>query len=966
MIFRKLVAASAVLMLFATTCRAAIRAEAFHGEPYGIGRVTVDLSPGASSVPWGDDRFALVEADGRAMYPVLENAPVRRLVRQFLGIETPWQVTYYFMFRGDEPLDLTLYSPDAQQLTIRPENRPNKFRDLQNDWWKATENRFQRVYRQAEYPVLVENYLASTWARRLGRELPEPRMYLLRTIEWGDSWVSQLTANETYQVNVERNMLLGQSGAGEQATITLPAAGEVDSATGKPASTNSPSPELLPAPAPDQALEPIASHVPSECFYLRFGNFPNYLWFRDFLNQSQGDLGNMIVLKAIDHGNSNRLQQQLAVGESAIARVMGPAVINDVAIIGLDSYLRDGAAMGILFYAKNNLLLGNNLSEQRHSGMATHKDAKEETVRIAGHDVSYVSSPDGELRSYYAVDGDYHLVATSRRLVERFFEAGAGTGSLAASTQFQDARIATPLSRDDTAFLFLSADFLNHLSSPHYRVELDRRLRSIGEMRALQLARLAAAAEGLPAKSIDELVAADFLPRGFGQRADGSRLIETDGGFRDSVRGEPGAMLPVADVPVEKITPTESRCYAEFQQGIQARVGNFVPISLAIQRTQSPVNAEWDHIGADVRLAPYSQTRLAKWANMLGPAEPLRVGPIAGDVASIEVIINALNLPVHLFAGMRDFLAPLVIREGEVRTAGSPADYLRGYVGTWPRPWAVLQTLFGKPTGPFDDHGIARNDGLFDLWHSRLDDFFVFAFTRDVLQEVGPQLAMVEPERPAQIRVQLDDLSEKQIATSVNAFGYMRARDASASGARFMNSLASQLHVPPQEARALAEHLVGGKFDCPLGGDYKLIDTATGKPASAGGQNGEELPMPGEFASATGRQLWISTATPPENRFFLTSIPADYTMPLMNWFRGMSAEVARANDAFTLHADLNMVRIDVAPPTEPEAGGFQLPSLPSLGSLFGGSGEKKDEPKRDDQVKPAAAIEDIGAQDTKQ
>ncbi len=940
MTLRQLAAASALAMLLATTCQAAIRAEAFRGEPYGIGRISVDLPPGASSLPWGDDRFALVEADGRAMYPVLENAPVRRLVRQFLGIETPLQVTFYFMFRGDEPLQLTVYSPEPQQLSLRPENRPNKFRDLEDDWWKATQNRFQRVYRQAEYPVLVENYLASTWARRLGREMPEPRMYLLRKIEWGDPWVSQITANEAYQIDVERDMLLGRSGAGEPATIALP--------TGEPASAGGSVPangEVLPAPAPEQALEPIASHVPSECFYLRFGNFPNYLWFRDFLKQSQGDLGNMIVLKAIDHGNSSRLQQQLAVGETAIARVMGPAVINDVAIIGLDSYLRDGAAMGILFYAKNNLLLGNNLSEQRRDGMAAHKGATEETVRIAGHDVSYISSPDGELRSYYVVDGDYHLVATSRRLVERFFEAGAGNGSLAASPQFQDARIATPLSRDDTVFLYLSADFLNHLSSPHYRVELDRRLRSIGEMRALQLARLAAAAEGLSAKSIDELVAADLLPRGFGQRSDGSRLVETNSGFRDSVRGEPGAMLPVADVPVDKITPTEARRYAEFQQGIQAYVGNFVPISLAIQRTQSPANADWDHITADVRVAPYSQTRLAKWANYLGPAEPLRVAPVAGDVASIEIIINALGRPVHAFAGLRDFLTPLVIREGEVRPPGSPADYLRAYVGTWPRPLAILQTLVGDPTGPFDDHGIARNNRLFDLWHCKLDDFFLFAFTRDVLMEVGPQLAMVEPERPAQIRVQIDDLSDKQIATTVNAFGYMRARDASASGARFMNSLVSQLHVPPQEARTIAEQLVGGKFDCPLGGDYELL----------GATNGEELPAPGgEPALAGGRNLWTSTATPPENRFLLTAIPADYTMPLMNWFRGMSAEVARANDAFTLHAELNMVRIEVAPPTAPEAGGFKFPSL---GSLFGGSEEKKDERKKDDQVKPAAATD---------
>jgi hypothetical protein len=282
---------------------------------------------------------------------------------------------------------------------------------------------------------------------------------------------------------------------------------------------------------------------------------------------------------------------------------------------------------------------------------------------------------------------------------------------------------------------------------------------------------------------------------------------------------------------------------------------------------------------------------------------------------------------------------------GEVQQQGSFGDYVRGYVGTWPRPFALFDTFFGRPTTQFDNEGIARNDGLFDLWQRRLDDFFLFAFSRDVLLEVGPQLAMVEPERPAQIRLQIDDLSDKQIATSVTAIGYMQSRAASTSGARFMNSLVSQLHVPPAEAREVAERLVGGKFACPLGGDYAL-------------DNAEELPAPGEVASATGnnapnaRSLWVSTATPPENRFYLTQIPADYEMPLMKWFRGTQVEVARADDAFTLHADLDMVRIEVAPPTDaPTAGGFKLPSL---GSLFGGS-----EAKKDDQVKPAAASEDV-------
>jgi len=223
-----------------------------------------------------------------------------------------------------------------------------------------------------------------------------------------------------------------------------------------------------------------------------------------------------------------------------------------------------------------------------------------------------------------------------------------------------------------------------------------------------------------------------------------------------------------------------------------------------------------------------------------------------------------------------------------------------------------------------------------------------------VLMEVGPQLEMVDTAAPAQIRLYIDDLSDKQVADAVTAFGYMRARDTSASAARFMNSLTTHLHVAPREAGPLAEALVGGKFACPLGGKYELVDpnVPLPEPGERTGEGSELLPAPGgAVASATmPRKLWASTATPPENRFLLTEIPADYTMPLMNWFRGTDAEVARAGDELTLHAELDMVHVEVGPPEDPDSddGGFKLPSFGDLLSGFG---------KKDEQVKPASASE---------
>src|SRR5262249_118230 len=157
------------------------------------------------------------------------------------------------------------------------------------------------------------------------------------------------------------------------------------------------------------------------------------------------------------------------------------------------------------------------------------------TVRIANHDVSYIHTPDGTLRSYYAVDGDFHLVTSSCTLAERFFEAGAGKNSLAASAEFADCRASMPISRDDTIFLLAPAAFFQNLAGPQYRVELDRRLRSIGEMRSLTVARLAAKAEGRDATSVNDLIAAELLPEGFGHRADGSELVQTGESFRDSL-----------------------------------------------------------------------------------------------------------------------------------------------------------------------------------------------------------------------------------------------------------------------------------------------------------------------------------------------------------------------------------------------------------------------------------------------
>src|SRR5690606_20374001 len=116
-----------------------------------------------------------------------------------------------------------------------------------------------------------------------------------------------------------------------------------------------------------------------------------------------------------------------------------------------------------------------------------------------------------------------------------------------------------PLTREDTIFAFFSTAFFQNLMNPHYQVELRRRMQAVVDIELVQLARLAAQREGQPAESIDDLVAAELLPAGFGKRPDGSGPIIAGKEVIDSLRGARGYFLPIPDVKLEGITADEGK-----------------------------------------------------------------------------------------------------------------------------------------------------------------------------------------------------------------------------------------------------------------------------------------------------------------------------------------------------------------------------------------------------------------------
>ncbi|MBA3481681.1 MAG: hypothetical protein H0T51_07690 [Pirellulales bacterium] len=861
--------------LFATALTAshleAAEVEAYSGAPFGVGRVTFGVSSDGPVVPLEDERFTVEAADGRVLYPVIMEQPTRRLLRRLLEIESPRSVTIYFLFRGDEPFKLKAFSPSEQTVSVTPRANPQGHRALLDQWWREYGNRWKDLRQDPQFPPVAENYLAANMARRLGFTLPEPSSGLFAAFAPKKTVWDELLITEAHQLTLDQSLLSDN---------------QQDDKTPQPLPPPMPWYEL--AAAEDfsgAAVEPIAAHVPAEAFYLRFGNFTNYLWFRNLSRKWQGDLGNMIMRRGIERASTKRIEQQLSLKESVLGQFLGPQVISDVAIIGLDPYLDQGAAIGILFQAKNTPLLTQDLIRQRRAALTKFPDATETTVRIAERDVSLIATPSGEVRSYYIADGDFHLVTTSKRLAQRFILAGQGEQPLAASVGFLGVRQRLAMDRPDAVFAYVSPEFFRELTSPAIWIESQRRARAAREAKVLTLARLQATAEAVAATTRNELIAAGLLPTGFGARADGGELAESEKGFADSVHGTPGLFLPVSEMEVAAVTAEEAAAYRDFSNRFRQEVGQTPPIGIAVSRVPLP-DGDGESLSIDVVATPLKDVKLGKIPDSLGDPSDQRVAPVEGDIIHAEFVLDsplplgAAAEPHHLFFGIRDFRSPLVVEHGRLAPGAPTAELIRMYVGTWPKPGGLFKLFFGEPTA----QGPEPVQGLQDTWQARQDDFLLISFKPDVVKQVLPQLRMTPAAEPGQVWIDVAELAGSELSRTVSALGYMRSRDASVAACRLMNTLANQLHVPREECREVAEQLMDGKFVCPLGGEYQLVEVAGGAP------------------------MWTSTAITPQNRFLLTAPPENFELPLLSWFRGLRAEARLEDDEIIGHIEIDTAK----------------------------------------------------------
>ena len=189
-------------------------------------------------------------------------------------------------------------------------------------------------------------------------------------------------------------------------------------------------------------------------------------------------------------------------------------------------------------------------------------------------------------------------------------------------------------------------------------------------------------------------------------------------------------------MPVQLVTAAEAASYRKFADFFREKWGRLDPAMIALKREGLPGKQE--RIVFDMRMSPFDRQHFDLLSKWVGPADKLRLSPIAGDMAALELVLR----DQRLFGGLRDVGSPMDVLGGGIGNLWQRfRNMLVGYVGSYGKLGLLKVLDLTIPAAP-DAAGYASN--RLGLWRRQFDRFTVYSFQPDLLASVTQQLRFEE------------------------------------------------------------------------------------------------------------------------------------------------------------------------------------------------------------------------------
>ena len=937
----------------------------------GIGQILIGAGQVASDATV---RVVATEKDQRIFYPAIEivsidpepvvrsgaedpNGPpsrrigdgsvlkrLRKAVERLRDTIDPLEhVRIHFLFVGDAPLTIQLDGEVQQTIELVPKSiderrvdgaTPNRWNLLLDQWWTSYVEQAKRQIVRSDYPSLVERYLVYSLANRFGFPIPDleqPKPTILSKPNDPTSTLELIAGSESLRDRL-RNEQLTVSVADTSRRVAIPQ---------PPRWITHPIPALREGQSLDAiAIEPIAKVVPSECFYIRFGSFQNYLWFQKLSESRGGDIAQLALMRGYNYESTDRVERLLNTKMNTISKLFGDAVISDMAFVGYDLYLQDGPTMGVVFEAKNFGLLKSSFEQER---LATFEKIEPQGGKlreelIEGQNVSFLSAPDHSVRSFMVLAEPYVFITSSRELARRFLEVQKTGESMAQLPAFRFARLMMPEEHDYDVFAYFSSEFFQNLVSPRYQIELKRRMRAVAALENAELASIVAKNEQtrgllgihkgksktesippdwLPGDQMDYLIGQGYLPRWFQQRVDGSETIRFQGGWYDSVRGRRGSFLPIVDVPLVDCTPEESAEYRESTEFYTKDWQQTDPLMFGLRRYEHPENPKAERVAIEAYIAPLGSDKYGWMSLLLAPPVEQQVQLPLDDVVNVQLHMRGNGfgknaVPNHiLFSGLKDIELPFPEEtKGLFATLGLLKS-LPVYLGAWPKPGFLDSLPLGLGGGLPDATGFSKT--FIGIWRWQMEGFSILSFHREILEGCASMVRMIAADDVAQGRLRVGNIAESRVAGWFNTLGFRQAAQATRGNLFLLDAVGQQLGLKADQAKVVSEELLDAKLQCTLNGEYRLKDglwETTGWP--------ESLSLaPGSHRSTVG---FDTLHTVP---------PKGYRCGWLEWFRGGTLHLTQLPERLVVvgHLDMELLPVKTANGQESTEKSGGLPKL---------------------------------------
>jgi len=397
---------------------------------------------------------------------------------------------------------------------------------------------------------------------------------------------------------IQESLQLEQLGTDRRGAATSPATASASpvalaSLVG-PTVKSHPFHEMLKERAP--VLPELSSLVPADQYGVFFSNIAKQIELADLMDEWGGNLLHQAQAEARDFKVRGKISRQLCLENSWLARMFGDRVIGSMAFTGSDPFLKEGTAFTAIFTLKDKERFRKQM--EKNYAAAAEQGAKRSTFAVNRTTGFSAVSPDRSISSYTLIMGSTAVVSTSLPALQRIAECAAGRiPALAGADDFRYMRTIFPQdAAEEDIFIYLSDAHIRNLVGPRAKIGEARRMRCSANLGMLANARLWFRAEQRREPTMQELVDGGYLGQAPPECPDHGRYsFVRDGHPSCSLHNRPGLLTPVAEVPLEQVTPQEAAQYKAFVEnynrywtrffdpiGIRVKMGKDIRIQTCI------------------------------------------------------------------------------------------------------------------------------------------------------------------------------------------------------------------------------------------------------------------------------------------------------------------------------------------------------------------------------------------------